>query len=512
MVKTVQPVILVILDGWGMREDQAGNAIAAARLRHFPALWAKYPHTLLEASGEAVGLPAGQMGNSEVGHLNMGAGRVVYQDLTRITRSIRDRSFFQNPELVKAMELVRDSGSKLHLMGLLSDGGVHSHIQHLFALLEMAREAGLDRVYVHAFLDGRDVPPANAHTYIRELEEYCHRLGTGRIATIMGRYYAMDRDRRWERTQKAYLAMVAGEGEGAVSATAALDRSYELDITDEFMLPAVVQNPDGTPVATVEKGDAVIFFNFRADRARQITRAFVEPDFRGFRRSGGQPDIHFVCLTTYDVTIPAPVAFPPQELRNTLGEVIASHGMRQLRVAETEKYAHVTFFFNGGVEEANDGEDRLLIPSPKVATYDLQPEMSAREVTEAVVDRIRQRVYDLIILNYANPDMVGHTGVMEAAVAAVETVDECLGRVVAAGRDAGYTLIITADHGNVEQMVDEQGEPQTAHTSGPVPFILVNGEAGELVEGNLADVAPTVLDLMGLDKPPEMTGHSLWRP
>ncbi|KKM10684.1 phosphoglyceromutase [Clostridiales bacterium PH28_bin88] len=505
--------MLAILDGWGVRENSEGNALARAQTPNFHRLLEQYPHTTLEASGEAVGLPAGQMGNSEVGHLNIGAGRVVYQELTRITRAVRNGTFYKNQVLNEAIQAAKEGGGALHLMGLLSDGGVHSHIEHLFALLELAKRSGLTRVFIHAFLDGRDVPPANAEEYVRATEERCGELGVGRIATVMGRYYAMDRDRRWDRTEKAYRAMVLGEGRKVPAAAEAVRQSYQDEVTDEFVVPAVVTGTGGDPVGVVRSGDAIIFYNFRADRARQITRAFVEEDFTGFERPGGLLGVHFACMTQYDVTIPAPVAYPPQELTNTLGEVLAAHGLKQLRIAETEKYAHVTFFFNGGVEEPNEGEERVLIPSPKVATYDLQPEMSAVKVTETVVDKIRGRQYDVIILNFANPDMVGHTGMMDAAVKAVETVDDCLGRIVTAIAETEGCLLVTADHGNVEQMVDpDTGEPHTAHTSGHVPFILVDGDCrtAELREGgSLEDIAPTILYLLGIEKPPEMTGENL---
>lgn len=496
-----------------MREEQHGNAMAHAHLPNYTELKSKYPYTTLSASGEAVGLPEGQMGNSEVGHLNIGAGRIVYQELTRIGRAIRDGSFFENRELVEAVEAARKKGRALHLLGLVSDGGVHSHLDHLYALLELARRRGLNRVFVHAFLDGRDVPPASAGEYLKLLEEKMDTLGVGAVATIQGRYYAMDRDKRWERTARAYNALVLGEGEKARSSQEAIRDSYARGITDEFVLPTVLTDGAGAPRATIQPGDSVIFFNFRADRARQLTRAFVDKDFREFERPKGWFPVQFVCFTQYDALIPAPVAFPPQNLDNTLGEVLAAHGLRQLRIAETEKYAHVTFFFNGGVEAAVPGEDRILIPSPKVATYDLKPEMSAYEVTDTVVEKIAAREYDVIVMNYANPDMVGHTGVMEAAIRAVEAVDDCLGRVVANVAEQGGVTVITGDHGNAEMMVEEDtGEPHTAHTVDRVPFILV-GDAyvGRSLrqDGALKDVAPTVLEILGLEKPADMTGNSL---
>ncbi|MCL6612487.1 MAG: 2,3-bisphosphoglycerate-independent phosphoglycerate mutase [Peptococcaceae bacterium] len=505
------PLALIILDGWGLRDSRAGNAIAGASTPNMDSFLEKYPHTVISCSGEDVGLPGGQMGNSEVGHLNMGAGRIVYQELTRISKAIRDGDFFENEVLIRAVEHAHRNGSDLHLMGLLSDGGVHSHIDHLFALLELARRRQLDRVYVHCFLDGRDVPPDNAAEYITQLEEKIKELKTGRIATVTGRYYAMDRDRRWDRTRMAYRALVAGEGLKALSAGAAVRESYERGETDEFVRPTVIEDRDGSPVAVVKSGDAVIFFNFRPDRARQLTRAFVDRDFAGFDRDRPPDDLYFVCMTQYDKTIEAPVAFRPQRLKNTLGEVLSSAGIKQLRLAETEKYAHVTFFFNGGVETPYPGEERILIPSPRVATYDLKPEMSAPEVTEEFVAQLRFDRYKVIVMNYANPDMVGHTGDMEAAVRAVETVDRCLGRAVRAVLERDGVALITADHGNVEYMRDGAGNPVTAHTTDPVPFILAGEQfkTAVLRPGRLEDVAPTILDLLGIPKPPEMTGSSL---
>jgi len=503
---------LMILDGWGYREEEAGNAIAQADLPYFRRLWREYPHTLLQASGEAVGLPAGQMGNSEVGHLNIGAGRVVYQELTRIFRAIANGELAGNQVLAEAMDRTRAGGKALHFLGLISDGGVHSHLEHLFALLDLAKERRVPKVYVHAFLDGRDVLPESGKGYLAQLEEKLQKLGLGQIATVSGRYYAMDRDKRWERVEKAYRALVYGEGEKAAGALAAVDQAYDLRVTDEFVLPTVIIGADGKPVGQVQDGDTVVFFNFRADRARELTRAFVDEDFAGFDRPG-RPRVHFVCLTEYDVTIAAPVAFPPQNLENTLAEVIARAGLRQLRIAETEKYAHVTFFFNGGIEEPVPGEERCLVPSPKVATYNLKPEMSAPEVTEELLERIEAAAFDVAILNFANPDMVGHTGVFDATVRAVETVDACLGRIAAALRECGGTLIITADHGNAEAKVDlATGLPLTAHTTNLVPFILIGDKlrGQRLREGGaLCDIAPTVLKLLGLEQPAEMTGKSL---
>lgn len=506
-------IILTILDGWGISDCRDGNAIACARIPNFCRLSEEYPSTCLNASGETVGLPEGQMGNSEVGHLNMGAGRIVYQEFTRISKAIREGSFFNNEVLVEAMKKARDSGASLHLMGLLSDGGVHSHIDHLFALLEMAKDYEVKNLFVHTFLDGRDVPPDNAGEYIKQLENKLEELGVGKIATVMGRYYAMDRDNRWERVEKAYQAMVDGQGVPAASAAAAVTQSYEERVTDEFVLPSVVLDEEGRPTGVIERGDVIIFYNFRADRARQLTRAFVEPDFENFKRSKGFLAPHFVCMTQYHKDIAAPVAFPPQNLVNTLGEVLAKNNLRQLRIAETEKYAHVTFFFNGGVEEPNPGEDRILIPSPKVPTYNLQPEMSAPEVTAKVVEAINSGTYDVIILNYANPDMVGHTGIFEAALEAVEAVDECIGEICDIANRREVIMLITADHGNVETMV-ENGGAHTAHTTDMVPFILVSDRhRGKKLreDGALEDIAPTILSLLGIPKPDEMTGRSLIR-
>ena len=512
MEKGAFPLVLLILDGWGLNQEKEGNAVYCAATPNMDKYWREYPATILGAAGESVGLPAGQMGNSEVGHLNLGAGRIVYQDYTRISKAIADGDFFENPIFRDAMAAAREKQGALHLLGLLSDGGVHSHLEHLYALLELARAEGLHKVYVHAFLDGRDVPPDNAREYITALEEKLAALGIGEIATVMGRYYAMDRDNRWERTERAYRAMVYGEGERAARAVAAVEESYKKGETDEFVQPSVIVDDCGQPRATIKDGDAIFLYNFRPDRARQLTRAFVDKEFTCFSRGSGHPRVHFTCMTQYDETIPVPVAFPPLELKKTLGEVVAAQGLKQLRIAETEKYAHVTFFFNGGEETCFEGETRRLIPSPKVATYDLKPEMSAREVTEAVLEEL-ERGYDLVVLNYANPDMVGHTGCMEAAVKAVETVDQCVGRVVEKVKGMGGTLLITADHGNAEQMQDPvTGGPHTAHTTNPVPLILISpaGRGVSLQEGGrLADVAPTILDLLGIEQPPEMTGTSL---
>jgi len=509
-----KPLVLVILDGWGISRAKNGNAIAQASTPQFDSLLKEYPSTILKACGEAVGLPERQMGNSEVGHLNIGAGRVVYQEFTRISKAIGDGDFFENEVLLDAIRSAKKKCKALHLMGLLSDGGVHSHIDHLFALLDLAGKEGLTRVYVHAFLDGRDVPPDNAMVYIKQLENKFKELKFGQVATVMGRYYAMDRDNRWERTGRAYRAMVAGEGVMTPSAAAAVHQSYEKRETDEFVQPTVIVNGRGKPLAPIEHEDSVIFYNFRADRARQITRAFVDREFKHFERPKGFLNPHFVCMTQYDKDIDVPVAFPPQNLVNTLGDVLAKHGVRQLRIAETEKYAHVTFFFNGGVEEPNEGEDRILVPSPKVPTYNLKPEMSAFEVTEKVIEAISGGSYDVIVVNFANPDMVGHTGIIEAAVKAVEAVDQCLGRIAGAVKERKGIMLVTADHGNAEVMLEVGGEPHTAHTNSDVPFILVSDERAlkekKLRKGGaLKDIAPTILSLLNIPKPREMTGESL---
>jgi len=501
----MKPVTLIIMDGFGESEKTEGNAIASAKTPNIDRLKSSYPFTTIGAAGLDVGLPPGQMGNSEVGHLNLGAGRVVYQDYTRINLAIEDGSFYKNPILIEAMDLAKKGGYALHLMGLLSDGGVHSHNTHLYALLKLASERGPGRVYIHAILDGRDVPPRSALGYFRELEDEIGSIGVGKVATVAGRYYSMDRDRRWDRTELAYRAMTSGEGFRAGGPEEAVRAAYDRGEDDEFVKPTVV-DADGL----VRDEDSIVFFNFRPDRARQITKAFVNPDFCEFDRR--KINIHFVCMTQYEESIPSPVAFPAEYLKDTLGEVVSRAGLRQLRIAETEKYAHVTFFFNGGREEANLGEDRVLIPSPKVATYDLQPEMSAFKVTDAVVEKINEGAYDLIVLNYANSDMVGHTGIFDAAVKAVETVDECVGRVVSTVLARGGAVLLTADHGNAEQMEDEKtGRHHTAHTTNPVPFILImDGEVVTLRKGGiLADVAPTALDLLGLPAPMAMTGRSL---
>ena len=500
--------MLMILDGFGINEKTEGNTIKLANIPNLNRLFTQYPNTIIHTSGPDVGLPEGQMGNSEVGHTNIGAGRIVYQELTRITKSIEDGDFFSIPEFVAAIDNCKKNNSKLHILGLVSDGGVHSHQRHLYGLLEMAKRKGFEDVYVHCFLDGRDTPPASAEGYLAELQAKMDEKGVGKIATIMGRFYAMDRDKRWERIEKAYNAMVLGQGETFNSAQAAIENSYQKEIFDEFVVPAVITN-NGEPIAKIEENDSVIFFNFRPDRARQITRTLVDPEFDGFERKFF--NTYYVCFTNYDETLLpyVKIAFKKQELTNTFGEVVSNKGLTQLRIAETEKYAHVTFFFNGGEEKQYPGEDRILIPSPKVETYDMKPEMSALEVTEKVLDAINSKKYDAIILNYANPDMVGHTGNIEACIKALETLDGCVARVIEAIENNGDYLIVTADHGNCEQMIDyETGEPHTAHTTNPVPLALV-GRDVKLKEGRLADLAPTMLDLMGFEKPQEMTGESL---
>lgn len=507
-----KPVLLMIMDGWGDRKECSDNAITLAHPENFYKLEQNYPHTLLKCSGKDVGLPDGLMGNSEVGHLNMGSGRVVYQEISRIFNAIEDQSFFNNPEFLKAIEYARIHHGSVHLMGLLSDGGVHSHMEHIYALLELCAHNHVDSVFIHGFLDGRDVGPKSALDFIEALQKKMRAIGCGKIATLGGRYYGMDRDNHWDRIEKAYNAMVLGEGKKAANAQAALENSYEDRVTDEFVDPVVLIDEGSQPVGLVRDGDAVIFFNFRADRARQITRALTDPDLNTFNRRL-KPEVYYVCMTQYDVNINAPVAFMPQNLNNTLGEVLSQQGLKQLRIAETEKYAHVTFFFNGGVEEANPGEDRVLIPSPGVATYNLAPEMSAREVTEKVLQELERDYYDVVILNYANTDMVGHTGVLEAAVKAVKTVDICMQQVVDRVLQKNGIVLITADHGNCEMMVSpETGSPFTAHTTSRVPFIMVSEQQRNETlkdDGSLQDIAPTLLSLLNLAIPAEMTGRSL---
>ncbi|WP_255516490.1 2,3-bisphosphoglycerate-independent phosphoglycerate mutase [Luteimonas suaedae] len=507
-VKRPKPVILLILDGWGHREDPRDNALALAEIPNWRRLYQAHPHTLIHTEGRFVGLPDGQMGNSEVGHMNLGAGRIVYQELTRIDAAIEDRSFFDNAELVAACDAAVSGGGTLHLLGLLSPGGVHSHESHIFAMLELAAQRGVPKVAVHAFLDGRDTPPRSAAESLGALQAKCEALGNVRIASVGGRYYAMDRDKRWERVRKAWDAIVEAQGKRAPDAMAALQAAYARDENDEFVLPTVIDGAEG-----IADGDAVVFMNFRADRARQLSAAFVAPEFDGFDTR--RPRLaRFVCLTEYDATLPAPVAFAPDHLPNTLGEVLAAHGLTQLRIAETEKYAHVTFFFSGGREEPYAGEERILVPSPKIATYDLQPEMSCPEVTSRLVEAIGSDRFDVVICNFANPDMVGHTGDLQAAIRAVETVDQALGEVVEAARAKGGEVLVTADHGNVEMMRDpETGQPHTSHTVGPVDLIYVGDRDGGLRgDGALRDLAPTILDLLGLEQPQEMTGRSLLPP
>ncbi|MCX7971384.1 MAG: 2,3-bisphosphoglycerate-independent phosphoglycerate mutase [Negativicutes bacterium] len=511
--KLKSPVALIIMDGIGIgRPDDPFNAVARQGMPELDRLRAAYPHGQLNASGEAVGLPDGQMGNSEVGHLNIGAGRVVYQELTRISKSIRDGDFFSNQTLIEAMQNSRQNGTgAVHLMGLVSDGGVHSHLEHIYALVELARQQGISELYVHAFLDGRDVPPRSALSYLDSLEARLRETGLGRIASVSGRYYAMDRDKRWERVEKAYAMLVYREGEHAGTAAEAVKKAYARGENDEFVLPTVVDSAGSN--AALKAGDAVIFFNFRPDRAREMTWALTKEEFDGFRRRKGFFPLCYVCMTKYDETMDLPIAYKPEGLTNILSEVLSINGFRQLRIAETEKYAHVTFFFNGGVEKAYDGEDRILIPSPKVATYDLQPKMSAPEVTERVLSEIAADRYDVIIMNYANGDMVGHTGVYEAARVAVATVDHCVGRVASAILAKGGEVIITADHGNCDEMRDPQtNQPHTAHTTNPVPVILASERfrsAKLRTGGILADLAPTILQLIGVPQPPQMTGRSL---
>ena len=507
-----RPTVLMILDGYGLNDKTEGNAVALAKTPVMDKLMKEYPFVKGYASGLAVGLPDGQMGNSEVGHMNMGAGRIVYQELTRITKEIEDGSFFENEELKDAMNNCKKNDSSLHLYGLLSDGGVHSHNTHLYALLEMAKKEGLEKVYVHCFLDGRDTPPASGKDFVSALADKMKEIGVGKIASVMGRYYAMDRDNNWDRVEKAWDAMVKGEGEQTDDAVAGVQASYDAGVTDEFVVPMVVTE-NGKPVATINENDSVIFYNFRPDRAREITRAFCADDFDGFGR-GKRMNLTYVCFAEYDVTIPnKEIAFKKVEITNTFGEILASKGLKQARIAETEKYAHVTFFFNAGVEEPNEGEDRILVDSPKyVPTYDKKPRMSAYTVCDELCKAITSDKYDVIICNFANPDMVGHTGVIDSAVKAIEVIDECVGEVVNFIKEVDGQMFICADHGNAEQLVDyETGDPFTAHTTNPVPFILVNAdEKYTLAEnGCLADIAPTLLELMGIEQPAEMTGKSL---
>jgi 2,3-bisphosphoglycerate-independent phosphoglycerate mutase len=504
----MNPVMLIILDGWGISENSDANAQERANIPFYKGLVSEYPHTALECSGEAVGLPGGTMGNSEVGHLNLGAGRTVYQDYARINKSIQDGSFIENDALVNAMVSAVENDSAVHFLGLLSDGGVHSHIDHLYALIDLAISKGVKKVCIHAFMDGRDTSPASGISYIKALQSFISDKPEAAIASVIGRFWIMDRDKRWERVEQAYRALVEGEGEKFQSAEEAVEKSYEAGETDEFIKPSLICKGDD-PVGLIGEGDSVVFFNFRADRAREITGALAVEDFDSFKRAKVPVLGSYVTMTMYEEAFTFPVAFPPIKLTNILGEAISGSGIKQLRIAETEKYAHVTYFFNGGKEDPFEGEDRCLVPSPKdVATYDLKPEMSAFEVTDEVLKRLDENKYGFILLNYANPDMVGHTGVMEAAVKACETIDKCLEAVVIKVQSLGGTVMITSDHGNCDSMGDE-GNPHTAHTTSPVPFILLQKSAGLRDKGTLADVAPTVLDLMGIEKPEEMTGQSL---
>lgn len=507
-----KPTVLMILDGYGLNDKTEGNAIKLAKRPVMEKLMADYPFVKGYASGMAVGLPEGQMGNSEVGHLNMGAGRIIYQELTRITKEIHDGEFFLNTAFLEAMNNCKKNGSDLHLYGLLSDGGVHSHITHLFALLELAKREGVNNVYVHGFLDGRDTAPTSGKTFVTALEDKMKEIGVGKIASLMGRYFVMDRDNRWDRVEKAYRAMAYGEGNHAESAVNAMQSSYDNGVNDEFVEPTVIVE-NGKPLATIKENDSIIFFNFRPDRAREITRVFCDDNFTGFDRGSARMNLTYVCFSEYDVTIEHKiVAFHKVSITHTFGEFLAANHLKQLRLAETEKYAHVTFFFNGGVEVPNEGEERILVSSPKVATYDLQPEMSAYTVADNLVEAIKSDKYDVIVVNFANPDMVGHTGIVNAAIKAVEAIDECVGKVYDALMSVDGQMFILADHGNVEQLIDyKTGEPFTAHTTNPVPFVLVNYDKEYTLKegGCLADVAPTLIDMMGLVKPVEMTGQSL---
>jgi 2,3-bisphosphoglycerate-independent phosphoglycerate mutase len=503
------PVAIIILDGFGCRKETKGNAVAQAKKPNFDRLWEKYPHAQLLASGEAVGLPEGQMGNSEVGHMNIGGGRIVYQNLTRVNIAIREGEFEKNETFLGAIDHVKKNGTNLHLFGLLSDGGVHSHIDHMFALLKLAADQGVEKVYVHAFLDGRDVGPQTAKSYIQQTLDKMKEYGVGEFATISGRYYSMDRDKRWERVEKSYRSMVYGEGPSYTDPLELVEDSYQHGIYDEFVLPSVITKEDGTPVATIQDNDAVIFYNFRPDRAVQISNTFTNKDFRSFDRGPKHPkDLYFVCLTFFNESVDGYVAFKATNLDNTLGEVLSQHGLKQLRIAETEKYPHVTYFMSGGREEKFPGEERILINSPKVATYDLQPEMSAYEVTDALLKEIQADHFDAILLNFANPDMVGHSGKLEPTIKAIEAVDECLGKVVNLILEKGGTAIITADHGNSDEVVTLEGKPMTSHTTNPVP-VIVTKSGVELHDGILADLAPTMLDLLGIEPPKEMTGKSI---
>lgn len=510
MMNRPKPLALIILDGYGLRGETKANAVAQANKPNLDRLWNEYPHTQLGASGLSVGLPEGQMGNSEVGHLNIGAGRVVYQNLTRVTKSIQEGAFFQNEVFLNAIKHAKEKSKKLHLYGLVSDGGVHSHINHLFSLLELAKKEGLDNVYVHAFLDGRDVAPDSSIEYIRQLQAKMNELGIGRLATVQGRYYSMDRDKRWERTEKAYRAMVYGEGPHYTDPIQAIRESYEKSVFDEFVMPTIIVNEHDQPIGKIESEDAIIFFNFRPDRAIQISQVFTNEDFRDFDRGQEFPkDVYYVCLTHFSESVNGYVAYKPTNLDNTLGEILDQNGLKQLRIAETEKYPHVTYFLSGGREKEFEGETRILIPSPKVATYDLKPEMSAYEVTDSILKEIEEENHDVIILNYANPDMVGHTGILDVAIKAIEVVDENLGRVFDAIIAKNGIVLITSDHGNSDQMMDDQGNPITSHTTNPVPFIITKKDIKLRSNGVLADIAPTMLKLLGIEQPKEMTGKSI---
>jgi 2,3-bisphosphoglycerate-independent phosphoglycerate mutase len=509
-LKRPKPICLIILDGFGIAPPGQANAIYLAKTPNFDYFYRHFPNSQLAASGEDVGLPSGQMGNSEVGHLNIGAGRIVYQELTRISRAVDNGSFFQNPALTKAVEHAKSHRGVIHFLGLLSDGGVHSHNTHLYALLKLAKRHDLKQAYIHAFLDGRDVPPRSSLKYINELESKIKKISVGKIATISGRYYAMDRDRRWQRTKLAYDALVHGVGQEANSARQAVENSYKEDITDEFVKPTVIKS-NGDENSNIMNGDAAVFFNLRSDRARQLTQALTDRNFQQFDRGKPVENLFFVCLTEYDIRFNLPVAFPPEDIVNNFAEVVSQQGLRQLHTAETEKYAHVTFFFNSGVEKPKPGEDRVLIDSPKVATYDLQPEMSAPQVAQVVISKLKKKLYDVIIMNFANCDMVGHTGSLPATIKAVETIDTLVGQITRAVVEAGGECLIIADHGNAERMIDEQGKPWTAHTNNPVPIIYIGQQNNKKIssDGRLADVAPTLLSLLGIDKPREMTGKNL---
>ncbi len=505
-----KPTALIILDGFALRSEEKGNAVQQAKKPNFDRYWNDYPHSTLTACGEAVGLPEGQMGNSEVGHLNIGAGRIVYQSLTRINVAIRDGAFFNNQTFLRAVDHVKANRTSLHVFALLSDGGIHSHIEHVYALLKLAKENHVERVYVHGFLDGRDVPPKSAITYVKQLQTNMKEIGIGELATLSGRYYAMDRDRRWDRVEKTYRALVYGDGEQHTDPVQAIEAAYNRDVTDEFMLPTVLTKKDGSPVGTVSNNDAVIFANFRPDRAIQLSQVFTCEPFQEFERGEQFPsNLHYVCMTDYSETVNGEVAFKTVNLQNTLGEVVSKAGLTQLRIAETEKYPHVTFFFSGGREEKYSGEERILIDSPKVATYDLKPEMSAYEVTDSLLAEIEADNYDVIILNFANPDMVGHSGLLEPTIRAIEAVDDCLGKIVDLIIDKGGAAIITADHGNADEVVTLDGNPMTAHTTNPVPVIVTKNDITLRDDGILADLSPTLLDLLRVQKPIDMSGHSL---